>query len=449
MAMMFKARKRLRAFLLLLAFLICQTVLFSFPAYAFISSLDACAGNSTCSSALVSEMGLKASVKSAIVSSSPKTITVQGALFKSKTVEAVGGALGFLSGGALSYAYLSKQDVEMLQDKAMFEFCANNDVPLLCGERYILNFYNISASRRDEFEGVFHHEITSEQCGWRDDFRRVRIYLGGESDSFITQCTPPDSVSKGETESSPDWSDPLWDGSYLGYELSARDIAVEYLTDSDFVEVLNSEEILSGSELDGLNPNDDIIVSFDFTVAGTVESPFIQSGGLNTTPAEIASLDSGGSSGSTSGSGGSTSGSSNGSSTETVSLPETGTNITVTTTTKETTTVDPDTGEEKVVVEEFEETTVEEQEPIQMPLIDPIQPQAFEQKSWMQHGIEVLSTKFPFDMFGDLDFQEISADCPVYTFFQRDFELCVIKDFFAAFKIPAIIGFAIWSYQYI
>ena len=395
-------------------------------------------------------MGLKASVRSAVVSSSPKLISVSGAISKSKTVEAVGATLGFLSGGALSYAYLSRQDVEMLQYKAIESFCANNDIPALCGDRYVLSFYHTGRVITDTVTGVFDHQLTSEECGRPEGFMILRVYRNVyDPDHFYSYCVLPSTVSVVESQPLPSWDDPLWDLVYLDFPIPARDIAVEYLTDSDFVEVLNSEEILSGSELDGLNPNDDIIVSFDFTVAGTVESPFIQSGGLNTTPAEIASLDSGGSSGSTSGSGGSTSGSSNGSSTETVSLPETGTTTTTKTTTKETTTVDPDTGEEKVVVEEFEETTVEEQEPIQMPLIDPIQPQVFEQKPWMQHGIEVLSTKFPFDIFGDLNFEEISADCPVYTFFQRDFELCIIKDFFAAFKIPAIIGFAIWSYQYI
>ena len=194
------------------------------------------------------------------------------------------------------------------------------------------------------------------------------------------------------------------------------------------------KSLIGGAELQDLNPNDDITIDTDTYVGGSSSSPSVILGSPTFTPSDLTSI---------------------ANTPNPVSPPSTapvsgsGTTASTTTTTKKTTIYEPDGTEKEVYIEKYEESTVEEQEPVQMPLVDPIQPQVFEQKPWMQHGIEVLSTKFPFDMFGDLNFEEISSDCPVYTFFQRDFELCIIKDFFAAFKIPAIIGFAIWSYQYI
>ena len=442
MTTVFKARKRLRAFLLLLAFLICQICLFVSPVQAF-TSLNNCAANSACAVTLANKLGLKTAVRNAVATSSPRLISVSGAITKSAVAEvAYGtGTLAFFTGAAVSYAYLSRSEVESLQETAIANFCSQYPDVIVCGN-YDLTFYNIQRSKTVTEEAVAHHEITSEQCGWREDFRVMRIFKSPDPLSFTSVCMVPDSLVKGEESPPLPWDDPYWDIIYPGLDASARDVAVETIPDEDFVSALTNEEIISGAELQDLNPNDDIVVDTDAYVGGSSYIPSIISGSPTFTSSDLTSIASN-------------------PDTNPVPIPDpssppatapvsgSGTTTTTTTTTKETITIDPDTGEEKVVVEELEETTVEEQEPIQQPLIDPIQPQAFKQKPWMQHGIEVLSTKFPFDIFGDLSFEEISADCPVYTFFQRDFELCVIKDFFAAFKIPAIIGFAIWSYQYI
>ena len=434
MTTVFKARKRLRAFLLLLAFLICQICLFVFPVQAF-TSLNNCAANSVCAVTLANELGLKTAVRNAVATSAPRLISVSGAITKSAVAEvAYGtGTLAFFTGAAVSYAYLSRSELESLQQTAIDNFCSEYpDVPV-CGG-YSLSFYNVSKSKRDTEDFVIHHEITSDQCSYRDDFRTMRIYKTSLDQISLSLCVVPDSVSQGEKEDPTPWDDSLWDVIYPGLDGTARDIAVETIPEEDFVSALTNQEIIGGAELQDLNPNDDITVDTDTYVGGSPSSPSVVLGSPTFTPSDLTSI----------------ANTPNPASPPATSpVPGSETTTTKTITTKETTTLDTDTGEEKIVIEEIEETTVEEQEAIEMPLVDPIQPQVFEQKPWMQHGIEVLSTKFPFDIFGDLNFEEISADCPVYTFFQRDFELCIIKDFFAAFKIPAIIGFAIWSYQYI
>ena len=79
--------------------------------------------------------------------------------------------------------------------------------------------------------------------------------------------------------------------------------------------------------------------------------------------------------------------------------------------------------------------------------IKPIEPKKFEAENWLKHGITVFSTKFPFDMFGSIESSNAGFECPTYTFFDRNFELCPIRDFFVVFKYPVIIGFMIWSFQ--
>ena len=103
-----KAWKRLRVFLLLLAFLICQICLFVFPAHAF-TSLNNCVANSACAVTLANELGLKTAVKDAVVTSSPRLISVSGAITKSAVAEVTygTGTLAFFTGAAVSYAYLS------------------------------------------------------------------------------------------------------------------------------------------------------------------------------------------------------------------------------------------------------------------------------------------------------------------------------------------------------
>ena len=84
-----------------------------------------------------------------------------------------------------------------------------------------------------------------------------------------------------------------------------------------------------------------------------------------------------------------------------------------------------------------------------VPEISPIQPQKFTGKNWLQHGIDVFSNKFPFDIFGSVSITGSINECPSYSFFDRSFELCPVRDFIVMLKWPVIISFIIWSYQQI
>jgi hypothetical protein len=84
---------------------------------------------------------------------------------------------------------------------------------------------------------------------------------------------------------------------------------------------------------------------------------------------------------------------------------------------------------------------------VPIPTYSPIPAQTFctstSCENWLQHGIRVFSTKFPFDFVGDTT--QLSAGdlntCPSYTFFSQTFQLCPIRDAVAAMKIPAIAWF--------
>ncbi|MCJ8280306.1 MAG: hypothetical protein MJK14_10455 [Rivularia sp. ALOHA_DT_140] len=96
------------------------------------------------------------------------------------------------------------------------------------------------------------------------------------------------------------------------------------------------------------------------------------------------------------------------------------------------------------------ETTIDNETPV-LPNTQPIQAEDFgNSKNWLQHGIDVFSSKFPFDIFGDFTpDNNIVTECPSYTFFDYPFELCPVKTFFSIMKIPVIIGFLIWSFMQI
>ena len=81
-----------------------------------------------------------------------------------------------------------------------------------------------------------------------------------------------------------------------------------------------------------------------------------------------------------------------------------------------------------------------------LPDILEIAPADFESENFLKHAIQVFSNKFPFDIMGNLDVASFSQDCPSYTFFDRVFELCPIRDLIVLFKYPVIISFLIWSF---
>lgn len=68
----------------------------------------------------------------------------------------------------------------------------------------------------------------------------------------------------------------------------------------------------------------------------------------------------------------------------------------------------------------------------------------FSKPHFLAHAFSVFSDKFPLDVIGE--FPEGYADiCPVFTFFNESFELCIIIDFMRVLKIPAVLSFTIWA----
>lgn len=80
------------------------------------------------------------------------------------------------------------------------------------------------------------------------------------------------------------------------------------------------------------------------------------------------------------------------------------------------------------------------------PKTEPIEATKFEAENWLDHGIKVFKTKFPFDIFGDITIAGSPNECPKYTFFDRDFELCPVRDMLSILKVPALIAFMIWAF---
>ncbi len=100
-------------------------------------------------------------------------------------------------------------------------------------------------------------------------------------------------------------------------------------------------------------------------------------------------------------------------------------------------------GEDGDSEQDTEEKEDEETDEIVAPEIPELPPVEFEQKNWLQHGIEVFSDKFPFDIFGEVPGADDGYECPTYIFFNKSFELCIIADFIMLLKYPVIISFAL------
>lgn len=81
-----------------------------------------------------------------------------------------------------------------------------------------------------------------------------------------------------------------------------------------------------------------------------------------------------------------------------------------------------------------------------VPETETIEAQEFNAENWLQHSVTVFKTKFPFDILGDLSTTGSPNECPKYTFFDYDFELCPIRDMLSILKIPALIAFMIWAF---
>ena len=82
---------------------------------------------------------------------------------------------------------------------------------------------------------------------------------------------------------------------------------------------------------------------------------------------------------------------------------------------------------------------------LESPTLTEISPQGFSQLAWPNYAQAQLANKFPFDFFGSFTAAGDVNECPTYTFFEEDFELCPVRDVIVIAKYPVIIAFAIWA----
>ena len=75
------------------------------------------------------------------------------------------------------------------------------------------------------------------------------------------------------------------------------------------------------------------------------------------------------------------------------------------------------------------------------------QSKSFTGEFFVTHAIKTFKDKFPFDIFGTASSGATSNECPKYTFFDVEMELCMLKDAILALKIPVQMGICIIFYQ--
>ena len=69
----------------------------------------------------------------------------------------------------------------------------------------------------------------------------------------------------------------------------------------------------------------------------------------------------------------------------------------------------------------------------------------FAKPNFVAYAVSVFSKKFPFDIFVSVAAPPPGGlTCPTYSFFEKPFELCIVKDMVAILKFPALLGFLVW-----
>jgi len=69
----------------------------------------------------------------------------------------------------------------------------------------------------------------------------------------------------------------------------------------------------------------------------------------------------------------------------------------------------------------------------------------FAKPNFVAYAVFVFSKKFPFDIFASVAAPPPGGlTCPTYSFFEKPFELCIVKDMVSILKFPALLGFLVW-----
>ncbi len=430
------ARKCLRVFVLLISILSIQ-IYFIKPVFAF-TSLNSCFKNPVCAQQIVSNYKVKQYVGQSVISPFTRVVNVTGKVNKSFSFQNVANyLLGFASGAGIGVGILKEQDIKDLQDKARSDFCSEYEASV-CGDGFVLKFYSTNNRKWFEVEVLSYNVYKSGNQSFPDYMDIVR-----KDETETTYAVDPESIE--EIPNPPlDWDDIAWDNTRVeddeGELRAPRQIALDLLTQQDLEEAITEVTVVDLPDMQ-LFEDESITVDVDEHLKEQGKNIQFVPGAITFNPGDEITNNSG----------------------EKLNIPEPKESNT---TTKKYTFEKTNDGEyiikeEVIVVEENEqeeggeegeennssEDNFEDDVALESPLIEPIQPLEFPQQNWFEYGRDQLSNKFPFDVFGDFSATNIADDCPTYTFFDRDFELCVIRDVLKIFKYPVIVGFIIWSYQ--
>ena len=410
-------------------------------AYAF-STLDACAAKASCAASVVGSSGIRAQVaKTGTVAANNVVKFSRGGTTTSHTFSTAAKALIGFTLTTMGLGYFSQSDVDLLRQQATQKYCDLN--PSECQvpadfDLIITGDPNYRVNRGTRNNEIPNYSVTS--LPFTSTLQLVRIF--DPNGDFNEEYPLTTNVTNLAIEYDFRGSPPVVSWNTLTQE--QRNAATGLLTNSEIsqqltTETLDPEALAPPASPDNPDKEVKIIPPPSIQTDGDVvfvPAPLIAFGSGNTNISSPSSV--------------STTTSNN---TTTTTATKTGTNEDgekVTTTT--TTVLDPDGNiidfEETITVETEEITEQGEDESLSSPEIVTIEPSTFQSVNFLTHGVTVFSNKFPFDIFGTIspDIQPFD-DCPTYTFFDRDFELCPIKDILTIFKYPVIIGFLIMTLQ--
>lgn len=424
----YRSKKFIQRFLAAIAAIFLVFSYFHQPVFA-ISSVDACVADPVCAAALGAEFNVKAATAAPIVQSATRTVGVEvlntaGQVVTTTTAAVstveVGGVSSFVigaaAGGVIAAVGLTAAQIQSLQTKAKEKFCQQSSSDADC-QGPIWDIYG--GTSRYGYYYYYNPEKTY--------FGRVTFYTEPQPDSNVTNGLgqPLDRVQftliNGETELRY-----LQPGTFIAdvvrlgtnwNDLSQdkRNAASDLLTDSDIAEVMKDLPSTPigefSSDTSGIKltfPGDAFIIE-DGQIK-PVSSPYIISNPNNQSPPN------------------------EGTDTDKDGIPDT-----------------QDLDDDNDGIPDTEDPdddndgTPDENE-VETPETQPIKAIKFKGENWLKHGVKVFSTKFPFDILGNLNTVGSSNECPKYTFFNYDFELCPIRDMLSILKVPALIAFLVWAF---
>ena len=447
-----KIVRSIQAFLVLsISVIFVFDFLFASPVLAF-STVDSCASQANCAAAIVTETGVKQSLKTFGGTATNKIVNFTVRDTATKAVISTSQAnvlsvsqivIGAAVGGAVTAAVLTSQGAQELVSIAQENYCAGNSGAAVCRginsvevKHSVTSPVTYSVPEGSQILSVSNHPSTNNDMGaYTPPYAH---WQGYSSEGFFDPISefngklPATSVNQDWDTNYGDNTGELW----LVWEVSGsshsdwnnwsdqeRAAAVDSLTDSQIVDGMATVPLT----LPALNPGEEVVVQGDFSTDGS---------GVTADPLIIVGPSDGSSSDDSSG-GSSPDGDSPD---EDVWLDTDGDGI-----------PDTEVPSDLVPVDTDGDGAPDEWiEPAEVPVapeVGELEPDPFDAQPWLPYAITVFGNKFPFDIFGDMQATSLPTECPVYTFLGYSHELCPIRDLIGVLKYPAIVGYMIAAYH--